>query len=667
MKTCKVIGVIGAGTMGSALAQKFAQEGFNVILADREMKFVEKGLNNIKTTLDDGVSKNVFTQAEVDGFLTNIKGSANLSDLKSCDLVVEAIFENFNAKVELFKELSKIVSEDCIIATNTSSFSVTDLAKWVEQPKRFVGLHFFYHAAKNRLVEIIQGAKTSNSTFEATKRFSILSGKDPITCKDSYGFVVNRFFVPWLNEAVRLLEEKVATKEEIDTVCMNVFGIGMGPFALMNATGVPVAYHSEKTLEIFGKLYLVAPLLEEQGNSGKPWDMNTTDVPTVDAGKEKIIRERMLGVVFFVCTQILDERVCSSTELNRGAKIGLRWKRGPVDIMKKLGTDEVQKLVLQTATHYEMNVPISIGNKFWQFENVRLEKRNDVAIITMDQPENLNALSEETVNQLSNKFNDADKDPEIKTIFITGSGKSFVAGADISFFVKGIKSNHINEIEKFTQFGQDVFQRIDNSSKKVVALVNGLTLGGGLELALCADVILALPKAQFSFPETGIGIYPGLGGTQRSSRRIGKGLSKFLIYTGKMLSGAEAEEIGLVDKAITWDEAFEILAGNTPVPAIGKKNLNEKWKKISGFFENNSLGNILEKKFNDHTLSQEEAEKIAKTISFKAPIALKIADKLIEESKGCESELTHLNEIFSTSDALLGLTSIGKKVKFEGK
>ncbi len=667
MKKIKTVGVIGAGTMGSALAQKFAQEGFNVILADREMNFVEKGLANIHSTLSDGIQNKVFTKEQVDSYLLNLKGTDKMTDLKSCDLVIEAIFENFEAKVDLFGSMSEYVTDHCIVATNTSSFSVTELGKHISHPERFIGLHFFYHAAKNRLVEIIPGERTSTETFELVKRFAARSGKDPIICNDIYGFAVNRFFVPWLNESVRLFEEKVASKEEIDAVCMQAFGIGMGPFALMNATGVPVAYHSEKTLEIFGELYEVATALRVQAEAGKPWDLLAELPAKVDSEKEKMIRERMFGVVFFVCSQIFDENVCSPTDLNRGAKIGLRWKKGPVEMMKALGTAEVIRLVHSIADHYHMPYPDSCGEKFWKMETVRLEKHHSVAIITMDQPENLNALSEDTVQELLECFSKAESNPIIKTIFITGSGKAFVAGADIKFFVKNIKAQKISEIEVFTDFTQKVFSRIDNSQKNVVAVINGLALGGGLELALCADMILALPKAQFAFPETGIGIYPGLGGTQRSAGRIGKGLSKYLIHTGKNISAKDAEEIGLIDMVIQEEDAFEILAGSQPLPVVSKKALSEKWKKLSDFFEQNSLGKILENKVSDHSLSKEEAEKIVKTISFKAPVALRLADKLIDEAKGCESELDYLGEIFSTSDALLGLSSIGKKVAYEGK
>lgn len=664
MKSIKTVGVIGAGTMGAAIAQKFAQENFNVVLADREESFVRRGLMNISKMFQEGVERKVFTIEQTDKFLLCINGTANLQDLDKCDLIVEAIFEDFDAKTELFKTLDTIVAPDTILATNTSSFSVTDLAQSVSHPERFVGLHYFYHAAKNRLVEIIPGEKTSAEVIDAVKAFSTLSGKDAIICKDSYGFVVNRFFVPWLNEAARLLEEHVANIATIDDVCMKVFGIGMGPFALMNATGVPVAYHSEKTLERFGSLYAVSEKLKEQALSNQKWELDG-DV-SADEELRKKISDRMLGIVFFVCSQLLDEQVCTAVDINRGAKIGLKWKKGPIELMQYYKEDMVWYFVHLVAGLYQMHVPVSIGCKYWKMKYVELEKKGNIAILAMSRPEDLNALNETVMKQLDEQFTVANNDSAIDTIFLTGSGKAFVAGADIKFFVKNIKIHKINDIETFTAYGQEVFKKIDESPKKVVAVINGLALGGGLELALCADVILSLPKAQMAFPETGIGIYPGLGGTQRCARKIGKPLSKYLIHTGKMLSAIDACEIGLVDKVITPDEMIAMFAGKSPVPGNAVIHLNDKWKNIEEFFRNNTISKVLAHEFSTKELGSEAAEKLFNTLKKKAPVAINIADKLIEESKGCDSELKYLDLIFSTSDALLGLSSIGKQVEYQG-
>jgi enoyl-CoA hydratase / 3-hydroxyacyl-CoA dehydrogenase len=664
MRSIKIVGVVGAGTMGAAIAQKFAQENFIVILADREESFVKRGIDNISKMYREGIDRKVFTEDDVDNYLSNIMGSHNLEDLRKCDLIVEAIYEDFNAKKELFKVLDKIVSSDTIIATNTSSFSVTELSESVSHPERFIGLHYFYHAAKNRLVEIIPGDKTSSEVVETAKAFAMLSGKDAITCKDAYGFVVNRFFVPWLNEAARLLKEKVANIATIDAVCMKVFGIGMGPFALMNATGVPVAYHAEMTLERLGSLYSVSSRLKEQAESGQKWELEGDILD--DERVVKIITERMLGVVFFVCTQLLDENVCTAVDINRGAKIGLKWRKGPIELMQYYKEETVGNFIQHVCGLYQMPLPKSIGEQFWKMKYVELEKDGQIAILTMSRPEDLNALNEDVMKQLEEQFDSANSDPLVTTIFITGSGKAFVAGADIKFFIKNIKAHTIKDIETFTGYGQSVFNKIDESPKKIVTILNGLSLGGGLELALCADVILALPKAQMAFPETGIGIYPGLGGTQRCARKIGKPLSKYLIHTGKMLSAKDAKEIGLVDKIVSPEEMYEMLSGRKPVPVSGTVQLNSKWKSIEQFFKNNAINNVLAHEFATDGLGSEDAEKIFKTLKRKAPLAIGIADKLIDEAKGCDSELKYLDLIFSTSDALLGLSSIGKQVEYQG-
>jgi enoyl-CoA hydratase / 3-hydroxyacyl-CoA dehydrogenase len=664
MKNIKTVGVVGAGTMGSAIAQKFAQENFNVVLADRNAAFVKKGIDRITKTLVEGIERKVFTEEQVDTYLSNIRGTENLDNLKNCDLVVEAIFEDFEAKAELFRQLDDIVSADTILATNTSSFSVTDLAASVSHPERFIGLHYFYHAAKNRLVEIIPGERTASDVVDTAKAFATMSGKDSIVCRDSYGFVVNRFFVPWLNEAVRLLDENIANIATIDDVCMKTFDIGMGPFALMNATGVPVAYHAEKTLERFGSLYAVAHGLKAQVDLGLQWDLEG------EISHDEVVRQqvsdRFLGVVFFVCTQLLDEEVCTAADINRGAKIGLKWRRGPVELMQYYKEEKVWYYIHQVAGLYQMPLPKSIGGEYWQMQFVALEKKGSKAIITINRPEDLNALNENVMAQLDEQFTAADSDPVIDTIFITGAGKAFVAGADIKFFIKNIKTHHIDKIETFTGYGQEVFKKIDESSKTVVSIINGLALGGGLELALCADVILALPKAQMAFPETGIGIYPGLGGTQRCARKIGKPLCKYLIHTGKFLDAKDAEDIGLVDKVISADQMFGLFSGKLPLPFPIQVNLTGKWRNIELFFKNNTIGKVLSHEYITDGLKAEDAEKIFKTVKQKAPIALNIADKLIDEAKGCDSELKYLDLIFSTSDALLGLSSIGKRVEYQG-
>lgn len=667
MKVIKTIGVIGAGTMGSAIAQKFAQEGYVVYLNDREKQFVDKGISGIKQILEQGVERKLFTADQVLQILNNLIPTINQDDLKKCDLIVEAIFEDFNVKSQLFKVLDKIVPSDTIIATNTSSFSVSELAENISNPERFVGLHYFYHAAKNRLVEIIPGKKTSKETLQSVFEFSVLAGKDPIFTADTYGFAVNRFFVPWLNEACKILQEGIATTSEIDALCMHTFNIGMGPFALMNATGVPIALHAQKTLEHFGPSYKVASVLEQQVDLKQNWSVENEELNKIQPEKLNAIKDRILGCTFFVCSQILNEKVCSAAELNRGAKIGLRWKSGPVDLMIKNGTDEVARLVKQYAGKYGEKYPDNISADNWRMDFVTSSIDKSVAIITMTRPEDLNALNEIVVKQLDEHFTRVNNNPAVKTIVLTGTGKAFVAGADIKFFVSNIKSNTLNNIVSFTKYGQEVLNKIDKSDKKVVCILNGMALGGGMELALCCDVILAVPKVKIAFPETGIGIYPGLGGTQRTRERLGKGLAKYLVLTGQMLDANTAFEIGLVDEIINPEDIFKYTSGEKQFPDRRKVVLSNKWSALENLYSNNSYKSILEGNIKETEIEKEAVERLVKTMKFKAPIAMALAEELIDNAKGPSSELEKLIEIFSTKDALLGLSSIGQKVEYKGE
>lgn len=668
MKAISTVGVAGAGTMGAALAQKFAQEGLRVVLLDRTRACVDRGMESIARTLEEGLARKVFTSDNVASIVGRIHPTDTINDLAECDLVVEAIFENLQAKSDLFRDLSAVVPPDTILATNTSSFSVGELSTAVAHPERFCGLHYFYHAAKNRLVEIIAGEKTSPETMERVERFCFITGKDPIFCRDRHGFAVNRFFVPWLNEGVRLLEEGVATIPEIDAICMKTFGIGMGPFGLMNATGVPIAWHAQRTLESLGTLYTVADRLRSQAERNQPWALGDPEEMRIDEATERTVRDRMLGLAFLVCSQILDEEVCSPTDLNRGARIGLKWRRGPIDMMKEVGRDEVERLIRTLAARYQTPFPRDLSSAFEPMEYVRLRFAGPNAIITISRPEDLNALNEEVVSMIGECFDRAERAESCATIVITGSGKAFVAGADISLFIKHIRSGTIGDIVDFTARAHEVFDRIDRSRKRVVALLNGLTLGGGLELALCADTIYALPGATLAFPETGIGIYPGLGGTQRTQRRVGKGLTKYLIYTGDMIDASAATAMGLIDGVITVNDYFAVRHGRDvdDLHPTRRECQNARWEAIGSFFGAHPLADLFGNGDREPGLSVEEIDGWRRRVGRKAPIALRAAERLVDEERGPASELEYLPTVFESNDALLGLSSIGGRVAFQG-
>jgi len=677
----KKIGIIGAGNMGSGLTQKMAQEGLSVVMVDTKPECVEKGFDSIRATLREGVEREIFRPQQVDDILGRIQGTTELADTRGCDLVIEAIFENIDVKKDLFSRLEKVSSAETIFATNTSSFAVSELSQATARADRFVGLHFFYHPAKNRLVEIIPGADTSQETVVACKRFSELIGKTDILVKDSAGFAVNRFFVPWLNESTRILEEGLADIPTIEEAAMKSLGIGMGPFELMNVTGVPIAYHAAVTLgNKFGPFYEPAEIFKAQFESGELFSLEG------EVNKEKlaVVSDRLWPVIFYVTAKLLEERVAKMEDIDVGAKVGLRWRKGPFELMNQFGVDRALSLVEDLLKNWPgLEVPKNLraqGTKGepWDIRYVTYSREGNIGRVTISRPEALNAINPTVVKQLDEALREAESDPATNTIILQATGKAFVAGADIKFFIDCIKENRLEDSYNFTSKGQDILRRIDESEKLVVAKMDGLALGGGLEIALAADVIVATPKAIMGLPETGIGIYPGLGGTQRTSRFIGKELAKYLIFTGRLVSADEALAIGLIDYVFSSAEIEErlreLVAEGNLVPNKGKRpeELPPDWRRLRELFRDENIESWLSGEY----LNREDPleAKTAKTIAANAPIALKLANLIIDE--GCDLpmaeatklELDHLNEIFSTADALTGLSNVGKKgIIFEGR
>ncbi|MEG6569657.1 3-hydroxybutyryl-CoA dehydrogenase [Thermoanaerobacterium thermosaccharolyticum] len=247
--------VIGAGTMGSGIAQVFAQNGFEVILRDIDMKFVEKGFGTIEKNLQRNVDKGKITADEKNEILSRIRGTTNLEDAKEADFVVEAAIENMDLKKQIFKELDEICKSETILASNTSSLSITELASATKRPEKVIGMHFFNPVPVMKLVEVIKGLKTSEQTFNVVRELALKVDKTPIEVKEAPGFVVNRILIPMINEAIGILADGVATAEDIDEAMKLGANHPIGPLALSDLIG------NDVVLAIMNVLY------EEYGDS----------------------------------------------------------------------------------------------------------------------------------------------------------------------------------------------------------------------------------------------------------------------------------------------------------------------------------------------------------------------------------------------------------------
>jgi 3-hydroxybutyryl-CoA dehydrogenase len=239
----KKIGVVGAGTMGNGIAQVAAQIGCDVVMNDIEMRFVEGGMKKIEGFLNKSVEKGKIDAKEKDAVLGRIKGTVDIKDLRDSDFVIEAVIENLDLKKSVFKQLDELCRPGVILATNTSSMSITEIAASTQRPDKVCGMHFFNPVPLMRLVEIIRGYATSDETIKTTTELAGKMGKVTVEVKkDSPGFIVNRIMIPHLLEAIRIVEEGIASIEDVDKAVKNGLNYPMGPFELMDLTGIDIAY-----------------------------------------------------------------------------------------------------------------------------------------------------------------------------------------------------------------------------------------------------------------------------------------------------------------------------------------------------------------------------------------------------------------------------------------
>lgn len=247
----KTIGVIGAGAMGTGIANLAAINGFDVILRDIEDHYLENSLKRMNAFMEKSVKRNKMTEEEKTAVLNRLKTTTNLDDLKDVDFVIEAVIEDMDLKKEVFKQLDEVVKEDAILATNTSSMSITEIASATKRPDRVAGLHFFNPAQIMKLVEIVRGFNTSDETVETLKTIAEQLKKEHVVVnKDTPGFIVNRVMIPHFIESIRLLEEGVASAEDIDKAVKFGLNYPMGPFELQDYAGVDIGYH---VMEYFRK------------------------------------------------------------------------------------------------------------------------------------------------------------------------------------------------------------------------------------------------------------------------------------------------------------------------------------------------------------------------------------------------------------------------------
>jgi enoyl-CoA hydratase/3-hydroxyacyl-CoA dehydrogenase len=683
----RTVAIIGAGNMGSGIAQKSSTEGFSVQMVDREQQWVDKGHATIEMFLQEAIERRIFRPEQAEMIKSNITGVVGHQNvLPDTDLVIEAVFEDFSLKQEIFSSLDSTCDKNTILATNTSSLSVNELSQQVGRKDKFLGIHWFYHPAKNRLVELIPAESTSQETLDAVEQYCKTMGKVIIFCEDRPGFCCNRFFVPWINEAARLKEEGIANAEQIDAVTCKAFRIGLGPFGLMNLTGPTIALHASDYLsdQLSVPRFRGADNMRELVERGGRW--NIGEDPDCDEGAAEIIKDRLMGQAFAVCSQIVEEGICSMEDVDRAAKVGLRWSIGPFELANRIGVNEASRMAMEYAELAGIEIPDWFVNRLqpFDFSYVDVSVDEGIATVLINKPESMNALNVTVMSQLGEAIESLNARNDVNTIVLEGAGKAFVAGADVKFFVDMISQDNFQRLYDFTADGHKVLNSIESSPHTTIALATGLALGGGLELALSCDYRIGTERSMLRFPETSIGIFPALGGTQRTTRICGIEAARFAILGGNFLDPGTAKALGLLTHLVS---AAEVKGTISEISSVGKPD--EKYPGrpsdtshpvaafSASFYSDSNIAAISSGSVPDGLDPEDpNVARQMKALSRAAPLALKTASHLLEQailtgddlSAGLQLELDQLEPTFDSKDAVEGLSALieGRSAEYIG-
>ena len=361
MAKIETVGIVGFGVMGAAIGLNAASSGYRVIFKELNDELVRSMYDRwVKAALDKRVAKGKMTQQEMDQVAGMISGTASYQDLAPCDLVIEAAVEKMDLKIQIFKDLDKVCRPDAILVSNTSTYLIERLMASVSNPSRTAGLHYFFPANINRLVEVIRQKETSDETFEALMAFAEKNRKVPIAVKDFPGFAINPVFI----SSYMMLDSfygdayNVATLERISQMALSVrFGI----MWVQNGSGLGTCYHAAVSMNDYladtDVGYPSVPdQLKEQFENGKPWSLEDGAVAD-DPALLDVVKDRLLGSIFTISTHLIEKGVVSIKDLELGICTSLAWPKGPFAMMNAMGMEEAARLVRLTVESGEFKMP----------------------------------------------------------------------------------------------------------------------------------------------------------------------------------------------------------------------------------------------------------------------------------------------------------------------
>jgi enoyl-CoA hydratase/3-hydroxyacyl-CoA dehydrogenase len=611
--------VVGAGTMGGQIAQTIAAAGIPVVLKDIDEALVKAGLDEAENVTRGQVGKLAEkgkitaeqAQAQIEEILGRIHGTTSYEGFGEVDIVIEAVPERMEIKQSVFAELDAATPGHAILASNTSSLSITEIGEATLRPEKVVGFHYFYPASLMPLIEIVEGEETSAETVAAAITFAQTIRKQPITCVEVPGFVVNRILNSGISEIWREQEEKGLSIKAIDEGVGAAGVTPVGPYYLVNLLGLDTVLHvAEHLVASYGEERFYVPKgMQKLVANGKLGAKTGGDgfydpqgEPNIEGDAEPDVAElvELLSLkTFLEACLVLEEGVATHRDIDFGmmAGAGLDPRRGLLPPFMKAdseGLDTVLERMENAQERYgERFRPPTIlrrlvaqgrlgqksGQGFYAYpqpdseqpaEVIKLETRTDGVAIAWLANGQMNSISPQVVADLGKVWRhvkDAAGSPVRALVIASSNPFLFSAGADIKAFTQMDESAGAELING----AHALFRELGSEGIVTIAAVNGLAFGGGCELAMACDVRIAARSAIFGQPEIKLGIIPGFGGTQRLPRLVGENKALEMNLIGDPILADEAFELGLANRLVEDHELLDTalqwarkLAGQAP-------------------------------------------------------------------------------------------------------
>jgi enoyl-CoA hydratase / 3-hydroxyacyl-CoA dehydrogenase len=619
--------VVGAGTMGGQIAQTIAASGIPVVLKDVEDDLVQAGLDEARNVTQGQVGKLVergkLTEEQgaeqTDEIVGRIHGTTTYEGFGDVDFVIEAVPERMEIKQAVFAELDAATPGHAILASNTSSLSITEIGEATNRPDKVVGFHYFYPASVMPLIEVVEGDDTSAETISVALNFAQAIKKQPIACAEVPGFVVNRILTAAMSEIWREQESKGLAIKKIDEGMGAANVVPVGPYFLVSLLGLDTVLHvAEHLHESYGDERFYVPREMQRlvadgklgAKTGGDGFYSPQGEPNLDGDAEPDVDElvELLTLKTFVeACLVLEEGIATHRDIDVGmmAGAGLDPRRGLLPPFMKADVEGLDTILerLETAAerHGErFEPPLTLrrlvaqgrlgqksGQGFYPYpqldddqpaEVVKLETRGDVAIAWLANGL-MNAISPQVIRDLDAVWGKV-KDSGVRALVIASSNPLlFCAGADIKSFTEMDEAGG----RELVDTAHALFSDLGRGGIATIAAVNGLAFGGGCELAMACDVRLAAQSALFGQPEIKLGIIPGFGGTQRLPRLVGHNKALEMNLVGDAIGADEAYEYGLVNRVVLDHELFDTamqwarkLGGQAPLAVAQIKQVSGK-------------------------------------------------------------------------------------------